>query len=247
MLVISNQVVAQPIKVGIVDLAPFYYLDNKTNQFKGATKELLDEIFQDVGLEPRLELFPVLRLYDELASNSTDFFVGLKGVKTYDESVIYSSKWILKVAITVYSFNPDIKMPVKKEELNGNTIITIHGYTYFGLKNYLERPESKMTVFSTLDHISGFRMLQGERATFLLDYNGPMSETLKTIPVAEKQGLRQQDILVVPAYFILSKTYPDAAGVMLKLEKSYDKLLQTGKYSDFPAELNFQKTPFKSN
>jgi ABC-type amino acid transport substrate-binding protein len=102
-----------------------------------------------------------------------------------------------------------------REGLVGQQVIAIRGYSYGGLAAFLSDPQNRITTHDTQAHASAFRMLANGRADYLIEYAGPAAEVLSAEPIAgiAFDVLSRQDV-----HLVLSKSYPDAAQVMQRLE-----------------------------
>jgi ABC-type amino acid transport substrate-binding protein len=106
--------------------------------------------------------------------------------------------------------------PLKgKEDLAGQQVITIRGYSYGGLNSFLTDALQRVTLNVTPSHVSAFKMLINGRADYAIDYAGPASEVL----AAERiEGVTFEVLSRQEVYLVLSKSYPDAQNVMNRLE-----------------------------
>src|SRR6185369_14182122 len=94
-------------------------------------------------------------------------------------------------------------------------IITIRGYSYSGLIDYINDPRNRIVNEVASTHDAAFDMLLAGRADYVLNYDSSASVTLAARPI---DRLRQDTIERVQTHIVLSKNYPNAEKVMARFE-----------------------------
>lgn len=170
-------------------------------------------MFGQAGIPWHGRSYPASRLFTYLQNGTTQFSMLVK-VPALQDCCLFSKKAIATAEIRAYrrAGTPPIRT---KEDLVGKRIITIRGYSYGGLINFLADERNRVTNNVTQAHSSAFRMLESGRADYVIDYGGPASEVLSAEPVdgVNFDVLSRQDI-----HLVLSKNYPDSQNVMGRLE-----------------------------
>jgi len=167
--------------------------------------------------------YPAARLFKYLQDGSTPFSMLVK-VPALQECCLWSKKPVATAEVRAYRLGNTA--PARTlEELSGKSVITIRSYSYGGLRSFINDEKNRIRNSESPSHAAAFRMLASGRADYLIDYAGPAAEVLasENIPGIQSDQLLRQDV-----YLVLSKSYPDAARLMRRLENIADSL-------DFPA------------
>ena len=107
----------------------------------------------------------------------------------------------------------------------GKEVITIRGYSYASLMSFIKDPANRMVNHAAKSHDAAFTMLGLGRADYVLDYEGPASETLADLPFWE---IKHQTLDHLEVYLVLARSYPDADATLEKLESIAMKLRAKG-------------------
>jgi ABC-type amino acid transport substrate-binding protein len=176
-------------------------------------------IFSRAGIPWHGKNYPASRLFKYLQDGTPVQFSMLVKAPTLQKCCLWSRKPVATVEIRAYHFGN--QSPLKsREDLSGKRVITIRGYSYAGLRDFITDPQNRIANNESPTHAAAFRMLIGGRADYLIDYAGPANEVLAAEPLADMRFdvLARQDV-----HLVLVKTYPDAARVMAQL----DAILET--------------------
>lgn len=146
------------IKAGVISFPPFYVV-NSDQTLSGIYLDILKKTLQHAQIKYRLDIYPTKRLYNNLKNGKTELFLGIKGSPEYDEHVLYSTTAISQIQMRIYAIG-DMPLPETKEDIDNHKVITLRGYSYGGLINYLTDPKNNITISSTSDHRSSFLMLE---------------------------------------------------------------------------------------
>jgi ABC-type amino acid transport substrate-binding protein len=174
---------------------------------------LATALFTKANIPWRSQIYPASRLFKNLQDGSSQFSILVK-VPALQECCLWSKKPVTSVEIRVYRLNHKsaIKTP---DDLTGKTVITIRGYSYGGLRNFINDEKNRITNNESPTHAAAFKMLTSGRADYLIDYAGPAAEILASEAAT---GIQSDALLRQDVHLVLSKTYPDAAKVMAQLE-----------------------------
>lgn len=176
-------------------------------------------LFAKAGIPWHGKSYPAARMFKYLQDGTAQFSMLVKAPALGD-CCLLSRRPVTAVEISVYHL--DSVPPVKtRADLIGKTVITIHGYSYAGLLAFIDEHRNRITNNVAPTHAAAFRMLAHNRADYVIDYTGPAAEVLATnaIPGLRSEPMTRQDV-----HLVLSRTYPDAAGVMTRLESILETL-----------------------
>ncbi len=222
-IILSSISQASEIKAGTTSFPPFYVV-NDDQTASGIFLNIMERTLIHAGLSYRLDIYPTKRLYRNLGMGETELFLGIKGSPDYDENVLYSETSISKIQMRIYAIG-DTPLPETKEDLNGHKIITMRGYGYGGLVNYFQDPKNNIEVSLTSEHRSSFLMLKNNRAAYVINYKHPSESALADLTI---KNLKYTNFYDAEVYFIVSKSIPNAAEVLHKLETAYLELVKLG-------------------
>lgn len=170
-------------------------------------------ILNKAGIPWHAKIYPANRLFKYLQDGTSNFSI-LVQAPSLQECCIFSRKPILAIELRAYWLGN--KPPIAtREELIGKSVITIRGYSYGGLRSFINDPEKRITVNEASTHQAALQMLLRQRADYLIDYTGPASEVVAAVQVREIESstLSRENV-----HLILAKSYPDAPKVMARLE-----------------------------
>ncbi|MCG8550728.1 MAG: transporter substrate-binding domain-containing protein [Desulfobacterales bacterium] len=177
------------------------------------------EILNRAGLSWHAMPYPARRLFDYLKNGKINFSI-LVRASSLNDSCIFSKKPIYNTKLNVYYIGN--KIPVKtKEDLIGKHVITIRGYSYGGLRKFVSDPANNVTYEDASTHKAAFEMLSDNRADYLIDYASAANDILAVHPV---KGLKSHSLSQLDIFLVLSKSYPEAETLMMKLEKIVETL-----------------------
>lgn len=170
-------------------------------------------LFTKAGIPWHGKSYPAARLFTYLQDGTAQFSM-LVRVPVLQDCCLFSKKPVTTAEIRAYRRTGTAPIKVK-EDLAGKSVITIRGYSYGGLINFLADERNHVTNHVTQAHASAFKMLESGRADYVIDYAGPANEVLAAEPIA---GMSFDVLTHQEVYLVLSRTYPDAQGVMDRLE-----------------------------
>jgi len=177
-------------------------------------------IFARVGLAWRAKSYPAARMFEALKEGSGGFSI-LVEAPVLRQCCLSSQRPVAGTEVRLYRL--DGTPPIAgRDDLSGKDVITIRGYSYGQLRNFVDDPAHRIIDNIANSHEAAFLMLRNHRAAYLIDYVGPAVEVLADHPI---EGLRFQVLERLGVHLVLSKTYPDAERVMARLEAAAAAIL----------------------
>ena len=170
-------------------------------------------MFEKIGIPWRAEIYPASRLFQYLKEGRIQFSMLVKA-PPLTECCLFSRRPVAAAEIRVYR-HPSAAPIKRREDLRGKQLITLRGYSYGGLAQYIAKQAGDIVNHSAPGHEAAFRMLAAGRADYVIDYAGPAREVMADAGLTDyvSDVLSRQDV-----FLVLSKTYPDAETVMAELE-----------------------------
>lgn len=177
-------------------------------------------LFSRAGIPWHGKSYPATRLFKYLQDGTPVQFSMLVRAPALQECCLWSRKPVTTAEIRAYHFGNQ-PTPKSRDDLAGKRVITIRGYSYAGLRDFIADPRNRIVNNESPTHAAAFRMLAGGRADYLIDYAGPANEVLAAEPLADMRFavLARQEV-----HLVLAKNYPDAARVMARLENIVEAL-----------------------
>jgi ABC-type amino acid transport substrate-binding protein len=176
-------------------------------------------ILNQAGLPWHAKTYPANRLFKNLQDGTSNFSI-LVQASALQACCIFSRKPIMAIELRAYWQGQ--KTPItNRDQLIGKSVITIRGFSYGGLREFINKPENRVTVNEASTHQAALQMLLHNRADYLIDYTGPASEVIagSLAKDIESSILSRENV-----HLILAKSYPDATRVMARMESIANKL-----------------------
>jgi len=179
-------------------------------------------LFTRVGIEWRAKAYPAARMAEALRDGTATFSM-LVDSPALRNCCLWSRMPVAQTEMRIFRLAD--RPPVDgREGLIGKDVITIRGYTYGGLKGFLDDPANRVSDNVAGTREAAFAMLRNGRADYLIDYAGPAAEILAAHPI---DNLVIQTLQRLEIRLVLAKSYPDAERVMARLESAAENLRQS--------------------
>lgn len=174
---------------------------------------LAKSLFAQTGLNWREEALPAARMFSSLKSGEANFSMLVKA-PALQECCLFSRQPVAGTELRVF-WRQGTAPIVRREDLAGKSLLVILGYSYGDMAAFLADGKNAIHRTSAVKHQAAFEMLAQGRGDYLLDYAGPAREVLAARPIPDIQSavLGRMDV-----HLVLSRQYPDAEGVMNRLE-----------------------------
>jgi polar amino acid transport system substrate-binding protein len=180
---------------------------------------LAASLFASAGIPWNGKSYPAARMFEYLQDGTADFSI-LVNTPALRKCCVISKNPVASTELRIYRMagTPPVE---RQEDLIGKDIITILGYGYGGLQGFIADKGNRIYNNVAMTHESAFIMLERGRADYLLEYVGPATEILSIHPIP---ALRADVFGRLYVHMVLSKAYPDAENVMVRLEAIAEKL-----------------------
>ncbi len=209
------------IEYGYPEQAPRAFTNSK-GEPDGHYPRLLGVLFQRAGVPWHGASFPAKRLMVNLDNGSTQFSILVKN-PLLDKCCLYGKAPVWYDELRAYAIG-DKPALRSREDLKGKRIITLAGFSYGGLIDFINEPANEVWNNPTNSRDAAFDMLEAGRADYLLDYaEAAQAQRLNQRPIT---NLRSSVLETVHMYFVINRDYPDAAGLLQLMEKLYQSLRQ---------------------
>ncbi len=186
---------------------------NQTGEPDNPLLHMAATLFAKAGIPWRAKSYPAARMYEYLQNGTAEFSMLVKA-PALEECCLVSARPVAGTELRIYRRAG--QAPIRaRTDLAGRGVITILGYSYAGLLSFIQNPANRIDNNAATTHEAAFAMLDRGRAEYLVDYAGPAAEVLAAHPVKD---LQYDVIGRLEVYLVLSRSYPDAAAVMTKLE-----------------------------
>ncbi|MFN3580254.1 MAG: substrate-binding periplasmic protein [Pseudomonas sp.] len=219
------------LRIGLIDFAPYSYHD-ENQQPAGLFINLLEQIANESGLQPRFRILPIARLVQGLQEGSIDVWPGIDGKTDLVDYVLLSPKVLGHISINLY-YRSDTPAPIWPADVMGKDMIMLSGYDYWpSLLETINDPGNRIRVQRTHSHSGALGMLLRKRADYLMNYQAPMQQALQLRPDLHLQYVNLENI---PLHMIISRRSRHGGELLQqRLDSSYERLLEQGTDLDLP-------------
>lgn len=214
----------QRIHVGYYEFPPYSYTDDQGHP-SGSGLQLTARLLEEAGYQAEFRSYPGARLYGGLLDGSIQLWAGASGKPELAEHTFEGRHLLGEITLNLY-FRHDTPAPIIPDELQGQGVILITGYSYWqDVNQWLEDPARNITRHRTSNHTSALEMLQRRRADYLLDYRAPVEQAMRTLGMDELPFVEVQRL---PLRLIYSRHAPGAERLRDDLDRVYQRLQESG-------------------
>jgi polar amino acid transport system substrate-binding protein len=221
------------VRVAYVEFPPITYRTAE-GEPAGEFVEITRKVAAEAGYELEFLYLPVARTYLYLKDGTVDLWLGLSATPVLKEAVLES--WISPIPVELSAWYRQDTEPLEHmDQLHGSMVILIGGYTYGGLRYWLEdQPDIRIT--EAPNHRSAVDMLKRKRGDYLLDYRPPVREML-THP--SDAIIRESEVRSRNSAWMFSLASSRAAILREAFDDAYLRLAERG---EVPPVRRFEKT-----
>lgn len=221
------------VRVAYVEFPPITYRTAE-GEPAGEFVEITKKVAAEAGYELEFIYLPVARTYLYLKDGTVDLWLGLSATPVLKEAVLES--WISPIPVELSAwYRQDTELLEHMDQLHGSMVILIGGYTYGGLRYWLEdQPDIRIT--EAPNHRSAVDMLKRKRGDYLLDYRQPVREIL-THP--SDAIIRESELRTRNSAWMFSIANPRAAILREAFDDAYLRLAERG---EVPPARRLQET-----
>ncbi len=195
--------------------------------------KVAEALFDKANIPLKANQYPAARMFKKLQSGEADFSI-LVNSPLLDQCCLVSPDPVTTTELRVY-FKHTADPIYSEDGLIGKEIITLRGYSYGPLKNFIQNPSNKIKLNPTSTHESAFSMLNADRASYLVNYKQPAIETLEKNPI---DGVRYSILRQIDLYLVLNKQYPNAERVMSELTQ-HMKTMNVAQILNLPDDMTY--------
>ena len=215
-----------PIRLGALEFAPYYeMIDGKLS---GPLADLLIQIWQHAGYSTTGEIFPPPRLVANLIEGRVQSSVLANDpMLAQSNAVLRSRDPVGELVLNLYSTGQPAPIG-GREDLRGKTVAVVRGYSYGGLRAWMNQPENGVRVEEVNGVEAVVRMLASNRVTLALLYDINFETGSKAMG-GQPTGVFENRFLRIPLYVYVNKNVaPDPQAVLDRLVAAHDDLLRRG-------------------
>ncbi len=187
------------IQGAFIEFPPLAYV-NASGQAEGSFIRQAEQIADCAGYDIHWKQLPIGRVYLYLENGNIDMWIGSAGVPELEDYTLETDFHVRYISLNAYHRR---ETPAIEEidELKGNNLILIRGYTYWRILDHLKE-DSDTTIAVAPDHHSAIRMLKFKRGDYLVNFQSPMGEIISEHPFP---GLQSSKLLEWPLTFVFSR------------------------------------------
>ncbi|MFO8141839.1 MAG: transporter substrate-binding domain-containing protein [Marinobacter sp.] len=210
------------VRVAYAEFPPISFR-NAMGEPAGEFVAITRQVAEDAGYELEFIYLPLARAYLYLQNGSVDLLIGMTSTPDLRNDVLES--WISPIPVELSAWYREETAPLKHmDQLHGRTVILIGGYTYGGLRHWLE-DQVDIRITEAPNHRSAVDMLVLERGDYLLDYRQPVREEL-TQP--SDDVIRESELRTRNTAWLFSLASPRASILREAFDDAYLRLAERG-------------------
>jgi len=220
------------LSVGYYEFAPAIYSDAR-GVARGEVAELTRRVAKHAGYGVSFRALPSARLYAALENGSIDLWPGAQGKPELAAHTLEGRHTLSHINLNLY-FRPDTPVPRIPDDLAGQALILINGYSYWPrITGMLDDPALNLRLLRTSTHVSALEMLRRRRGDYLLDYQIPVEQARQRLQMEALPHLRVEQ---VPIRFIVSRHARGSAQIVAALDRAYEELRAAGEDLSLPTD-----------
>lgn len=218
---------SQTLRIGYVEFPPMTYTD-KNGQPAGFILDITTKTLEKAGFQWTAVSLPAKRLANSLAEGSIQVWLGLTTMPQFEGTTHVGKTVVEQLSLRAYTIgkSPPIR---KREDLQGNTILILRGYSYGGWVSYIKDPDNRIKYLEFDSRETAFMRLEklSKRIpnSYLLDYKHPSEIILKkqSIPYLQFNKVSALDM-----HFVVTRKMKESKKVLEQIETAFRQLSADG-------------------
>ncbi len=214
----------RPVTVGYYEFPPYSWT-GEDGQPRGSVLSLTERLLRHAGYRGVYRSFPGARLYAGLQDGSVQLWPGAGGKTELVGHTLEARNHFGEINLALYH-RKDTPKPKIPDDLIGHGIILISGYSYWkAVNDLLDDPSLALITHRTSTHQAALEMLQRQRGDFLIDYQQPVEQVLKSLGA---EPLPFTVLHSLQLRFVASRHVEGSAALLDALDHAYDELQAAG-------------------
>lgn len=214
---------SRTIKIGYVEFPPMTYTDEHGNP-SGVIIDITSKTLKKAGYHWTAKSLPAKRLAKMLTNGDVQLWIGLSTLPEFKGKTYVGNSVVKKLQLRAYTIGKR-KPILTTNDLIGQTILILRGYSYGGWINFIKDPENQIDYLEFNSHKSAFKWLdvcsKKTLPCYLLNYKHPSEIVLRS---ANFQNIQYNEISELNIHFVVTKQMDDAAVVLDKIEQAFLQL-----------------------
>lgn len=199
---------------------PYYMEKLEPHTYRGVLVDAFKTAAKEAGFHrTQIQMLPPNRMVQNLIEGKGHVWNGVV-LPALKEHVHIGTVKLTPITLAVFSHFNTVEKLKFPEDFKNKSLIIIRGYGYGGYLDILKKQNLNITFHETRNHESALKMMQANRAQFLLDYVEPIEEVTRNTTI-EKLYLNKLNS--IDTFFMVSKKLPDGQIILKKLEEGYLK------------------------
>lgn len=217
---------AQTIKIGYIEFPPMTYTDELGHP-AGIIIDITSKTLKKAGYEWTAKSLPTKRMAKMLTKGQVQLWIGLSTLPEFKDKTYIGKSVVEKLILRAYSLG-NRKPILKQEDLIGQTILILRGYSYGGWINFIKDPLNQIKFIEFDSHEESFKALDKfskQKICYLLNYKHPSGIVLKKLNLS---NIQFNDISSLNIHFVVTRQMPDAKIVLNRIENAFQQLQESG-------------------
>lgn len=223
---ISSLAFSQTIKIGYIEFPPMTYTDEQGNP-AGIIIDITSKTLKKAGYKWTAKSLPTKRMANMLTKGHVQLWIGLSTLPEFKDKTYIGESVVEKLILRAYAIG-NRKPILKQEDLIGQTILILRGYSYGGWINFIKDPLNQIKFIEFDSHEDAFKGIDNfskNNKCYLLNYKHPSDIVLKKLNLSDIQF---NDISSLNIHFVVTRQMPDAKIVLNRIENAFQQLQEDG-------------------
>lgn len=220
----SPSAMSQTIKIGYIEFPPMTYTDQQGKP-SGIIIDITAKTLEKAGYQWTARSLPTKRMAKMLTEGDIQLWIGLSTLPEFKGKTYVGNSVVKKLIFRAYTIGEN-KPILKQEDLVGQTVLILRGYSYGGWINYIKNPSNQIESLAFDSHESAFKgldLLSKKKACYLLNYKHPSEIVLET---ADYRNVQYNDIASFNIHFVVTRKMNRAKAVLENIENAFSQLQQ---------------------
>ncbi len=223
---ISSSGFSQTIKIGYIEFPPMTYTDEQGHP-AGIIIDITSKTLKKAGYKWTAKSLPTKRMAKLLTKGHIQLWIGLSTLPQFKDKTYIGESVVEKLILRAYTVGKR-KPILKQEDLLGQRLLILRGYSYGGWINFIKDPLNQINFIEFDSHeeaFKGLKIFSGKKNCYLLSYKHPSDILLKTQNFPD---IYSNDISSLNIHFVVTRQMPGAKMVLEKIENAFRNLQEEG-------------------
>lgn len=222
---ITSLSLSRTIKIGYVEFPPMTYTDDQGRP-AGVIIDITSKTLKRAGYQWTAMSLPAKRMAKMLTTGDIQLWIGLSTLPEFKGKTHVGKSVVKKLVFRAYTMGKS-KPILNRDDLFGQTVLILRGYSYGGRINYIKNPSNQVKFIEFDSHEGAFKGLtllsKRVQSCFLLNYKHPSEIVFKS---GQYRNIQYNDISSFDIHFVVTRKMENAKTFLFNIENAFLQLKQ---------------------